>query len=274
MISILSMEFAGVESRITFYLVNYKSNWKILAVVVFGIFVSTIFVFDLAFASGTVNPNCGLFTVRLDCDLSGWMKLFIGDFGVGAFLALLLHTLSYRHQQTIEKIIHHEQELRERRQNYSLAHLRNLLHLILFTMSLVKRSINQYNAALSEKDSGKQMWIQSNTLSKMRADEAKLGRLLQSTRSLLVASNDVLEPEIVNRVDGVCNFIGELSAEESPDNTMQFPKLHVCRIKVEYLLELLQNHQVSYIPQKKTIEKPPKQTKSRSNPVVVTKVEN
>ncbi len=257
------------ESKSHRNIVNYKSDSKILAVLVFGVFVSTIFVFHLAFASGTVNPNCGLFTIRLDCDLSGWMKLFMGDIGIGAFLAVLLHNFSHRNQMKIEQIIHDEKELKERRQNYSLTHLRNLLHLILFTMSLVKRSINQYNAALSEKDSDKQIWIQSNTLSKMRADEAKLGRLLQSIRSLLVASNDVLEPEIVHRVDGVCNFIGEISAEESPDNTMQFPKFHVCRIKVEYLLELLQNHQVSPIPQKKTIEKPPKQTKDISNPVLV-----
>ncbi len=253
---------------------NYKSDLKILAILVFGVFVSTIFVFHLAFAADTRDPNCGLFTIRLDCDLSGWMKLFMGDIGIGAFLAVLLHTFSSRNQKKIEQIIHAEKELKERRQKYSLAHLRNLLNLILFTMSLVKRSINQYNAALSEKDSGKQMWIQSNTLSKMRSDEAKLGRLLQSIRSLLVASNDVLDPEVVNRVEGVCNFIGEISAEENPDNTMQFPKFDVCRIKVQYLSELLQNHQVLSIPQKKTNREPPKQTKDTSNPVIVTKVEN
>ncbi len=262
-----------VQNLISSY-VDKLSHLKFWRFCVGTIFVFTTFVFRLAFASTTVHPNCGLFTISLDCDLSGWMKLFIGDIAIGAFLALLLHTLSHRNQQRIDQIIHAEKELRERRKNYSITHLRNLLHLILFTLSIVKRSINQYNAAAGEKDSGKKMWIQSNTLSRMRADEAKLGRIMQSIRSLLVASNDVLEPEVVNRVDGVCNFIGELSAEESPDETMWFPKFNVCRIKVEYLLELLQNHQVSPIPQKKTIGKPPKQPKDISSPVVVTKVGN
>jgi hypothetical protein len=102
----------------------------------------------------------------------------------------------------------------------------------------------------------------------MRADEAKLGRLLQSIRNLMVASNDVLDPEVVNRVEGVCNFIGEISAEESPDSTMYFPKYHVCRTKVEYLLELLQNHQVTAHGQQEIVREPYKHRSTISNAVV------
>lgn len=199
--------------------------------------------------------------------------MFMGDIGVGAFLAVLLHTLSHRNQKKIEEIIHAEEKLKARRKSYSLTHLKNLLNLVLFTMSVIKRSINQYNASLTITDTGKQMWIQSNTLSKLRADEAKLGRLLQSIRNLMVASNDVLDPEIVNSVEGVCNFIGEISVEESHDNLMQFPKYHVCRLKVEYLLELLSNS-VSSTPQKKIIRESQKQPVKISNPVVAGKVVN
>jgi hypothetical protein len=226
-------------------------NLKFSALLVFGLFVSTIFVFHLAFAFvNNNNPDCGLYTVRTDCDLSGWTKLFIGDIGIAAVLAILLHIFTHRNQKKIELIIAGEEQLKARRHNYSISHLRNLLHLVLFTMSVIKRSINQYNSASAEKESGRQMWIESNTLARMRADEAKLGRLLQSIRNLMVASNDVLDPEIVNRVDGVCNFIGEISAEETMDGKLWFPKYEVCRIKLEYLLELIQTEQSSQIRQK------------------------
>ena len=80
------------------------------------------------------------------------------------------------------------------------------------------------------------------TLSELRRDEAKLGRVLQSVRSLLTAANDVLDPDMVNRVDGVCNYLGEISVEQQADGTMEFPKYDVCKIKVNYLIELLQTY--------------------------------
>ena len=237
--------------------------------------MSSMFVFHLAFAAAEEAPrHCVLFEVRMDCDLSGWMKLFMGDIGIGAFLAVLLHSFSHRNQQKIEQIIDSEKKLKERRHSYSVTHLKNLLNLILFTMSIIKRSINQYNSSLTITDTTKQMWIQSNTLSKMRADEAKLGRLLLSIRNLMVASNDVLEPEIVNRVEGVCNFIGEITVEESPDNSMEFQKYTVCRLKVVFLLELLQGKYVSSSSQKKIIKKSKKQVKNISSSVIVEGVKN
>ena len=90
----------------------------------------------------------------------------------------------------------------------------------------------------------------------------------------MVASNDVLDPEIVSRVEGVCNFIGEITVEESPDNSMQFPKYHVCRLKVVYLLEVLQGNYVSSTPQKKIIKEPKKQVKDISSSVIVEGVKN
>ena len=84
--------------------------------------------------------------------------------------------------------------------------------------------------------------MQSVTLSELRRDEGKLGRVLQSVRSLLTAANDVLDPDMVNRVDGVCNYLGEISVEQQADGTMEFPKYEVCTMKVRYLIELLQTY--------------------------------
>ena len=183
------------------------------------------------------------------------MKFFIGDIGIGIFLAVLLHTLTHRNQVTIERIIQSQEMLREKRLNYALKHMKNVVKLIIHTISAIKGSVNQYNSTLALQDKEKRIWLETGIMSKLRADEAKLGRLLQSTRLIMVASNDVLEPEVVNRVEGVLNFIAEITAEERDDGTMQFPKDQVCRIKLEYLLDQLSNYHVSPATSAKMIEK-------------------
>jgi hypothetical protein len=126
--------------------------------------------------------------------------------------------------------------------DYAAKQLKQLFQLTLFTMSVTKRSIAHYNLTVGLKDDEKPMWMQSVTLSELRRDESKLGRVLQSVRSILTAANDVLDPDMVNRVDGVCNYLGEISVEQKADGTMEFPKYDVCRMKVNYLIELLQTY--------------------------------
>ena len=112
-------------------------------------------------------------------------------------------------------------------------------------MNLLKGSLAHYNRAVKLPDDDRKLWLQSTYLSRLRADEAKMGRVLISVRNILVAANDVLEPELVRRVEGVCNFIGELSAEENQDGMMDFAKMSVSRIKVQYLLEVLNTYSVT-----------------------------
>ena len=126
--------------------------------------------------------------------------------------------------------------------DYAARHLKDLFHLTLFTMSVTKRSIAHYNLTVGLTDDEKPRWMQSVTLSELRRDEAKLSRVLQSVRSILTATNDVLDPDVVSRVEGVCNYLGEISVEQKADGTMEFPKYDVCRMKVTYLIELLQTY--------------------------------
>jgi hypothetical protein len=112
-------------------------------------------------------------------------------------------------------------------------------------MNTLKGSLSNYNNVLKLPDHDVKIWSRSTYLSRVRADEAKVGRILMSVRNILIAINDVLEPEVVNRVEGVCNFIGELSVQENPDGTMEFPKVSVSKIKVQYLLEMLKTYTVA-----------------------------
>lgn len=228
---------------------------NVIAAVVFAGFASGTFVPYLVFGSGPDDPTCGRFDYSRRCDLSPTLALIL-DLVVGGLLALFFYYLSKRNQIRLDQIIASQETLRNRRMDYAAQHLKQLFQLTLFTMSVTKRSIAHYNLTLGLTDDEKPLWMQSVTLSELRRDEAKLGRVLQSVRSLLTAANDVLDPDMVNRVDGVCNYLGEISVEQQADGTMEFPKYDVCRMKVNYLIELLQTYSRETRSFKDIIEEP------------------
>jgi hypothetical protein len=230
-----------------------KAN--VIAAVIFAGFVSGTFVPSLVFGSGPDDPTCGRFDYSRRCDLSPTLALIL-DLVVGGLLALFFYYLSNRNQKRLDQIIAAQEALRNRRMDYAAQHLKQLFQLTLFTMSVTKRSIAHYNLTLGLTDDEKPLWMQSVTLSELRRDEGKLGRVLQSVRSLLTAANDVLDPDMVNRADGVCNYLGEISVEQRADGTMEFPKYDVCRMKVSYLIELLQTYSRETRSFKDIIEEP------------------
>lgn len=228
---------------------------KVIAAVVFAGFVTGTFVPYLVFGSGPDDPSCGRFDYSRQCDLSPTLFLIV-DIVIAVLLAVLFHYLSKRNQKRLDQIIASQEALRNRRMDYAAKHLKQLFQLTLFTMSVTKRSLAHYNLTVGLPDDEKPLWMRSVTLSELRRDEAKLGRVLQSVRSLLTAANDVLDPDIVNRVDGVCNYLGEISVEQNADGTMEFPKYDVCRMKVNYLIELLQTYSRETRSFKDIVEEP------------------
>jgi hypothetical protein len=198
---------------------------------------------------GRAGEPCGELEWSAECELSPTAHMLYGDALIGGAIALFLswvfHYLAKKNQVKIESIIRSEQNMRDRRKDYAVSHMKNLLSLLFFNMNLIKGSLTHYNMAINLSDENRKLYLQSTYLSRVRADESKLGRILISIRNILVAANDVLEPEVVNRIEGVCNFIGELTSEENQDGTMVFPKMNVSKIKVGYLLEVLKTYSVT-----------------------------
>lgn len=226
-----------------------KKNSITVGVIIFVVFISATFSTHIAFGAGERSPACGLYVWNNECDLSGTLHLIIGDgllaASIGLALALYFHHLTHRNQLKIEQIIESDQAIKNKRKDYAVGHLKNLLTNLFFTMNTLKGSLSNYNNAVKLPDDDGKLWLQSTSLSRARADEAKVGRILMSVRNILIAVNDVLEPEVVNRIDGVCNFIGEISVQENADGTMEFPKMSVSKIKVQYLLEMLKTYTVT-----------------------------
>jgi len=224
---------------------NMRKNLQLFSILVFAVFFSSIFFVHSAFAA--VTPGCGFFDLSPECDLSGWFHLLLGDIIIGSIvggiLALLFHRLAHRTQKKLETIIESQENMRLRRKDYAAQHLKNLFNTLLFTIGVINKSTFNFNLALaSETRRDERQYLREKMLSELRSDEVQMGRVLQLIRNTIIASNDILEPDVIDQIDGVCTFIGELSAIEERDGTMVFPKYGVCKTKSKLLIGKLQTY--------------------------------
>ena len=224
---------------------NVSKGLHFSSMLVFAVFISSIFLVHSAFAAAT--PGCGFFDLAPQCDLSGWLHLFLGDIIIGSIvgglLALLFHRLASRAQKKLELIIESQESMRVRRKDYATQHLKNLFNTLLFTIGVINKATSNFNLALaSETRRDERRYLREKMLSELRSDEVQMGRVLQLIRNTIIASNDILEPDIIDQIDGVCTFIGELSAIEERDGTMVYPKYDVCKTKTRLLIEILQTY--------------------------------
>ncbi|MDF2422449.1 MAG: hypothetical protein OPY06_05510 [Nitrosopumilus sp.] len=205
-----------------------------------SVFTTSTFFIHNAF--GLVTEGCGMWDVKLECDLSGWMKLFMGDIGVGAVLAVLLHILSHRNKvkleensielrknsENIRKIIESQDVMRKRRQEFAVQTLRNHFTTLLFIFGVVNRFVSKYNEG--ESDNNK-------LYDKIKSEESRIERIVQNIRNTLMYSNDTLDPTFVNQVDTFCTFTHNLLKEENDKILM--PKYDEGKKKILELTEKL-----------------------------------
>jgi len=224
---------------------GFKKSLYLSLLLVFAVFFSSIFFVHSAF--GAATPGCGFFDLAPECDLSGWLHLLMGDILIGSIvgglLALLFHRLAHRTQKKLETIIESQESMRLRRKDYAAQHLKNLFNTLLFTIGVINKSTSNFNLALaSETRRDERQYLREKMLAELRSDEVQMGRVLQLIRNTIIASNDILEPDIIDQIDGVCTFIGELSAIEERDGTMVFPKYVVCKTKTKLIIGKLQTY--------------------------------
>ena len=204
------------------------------SLLLFSLFVSSTFLIHSAF--GAVSEGCGLFDVKLECDLSGWMKLFLGDVAVGAALALFLHILAHRtslkleaNGAEIQKILNAQEAVRKARRDYAVQNLKNHLTTLLFVLGIINRLTINYNSATDQK---------SLVYTKIRGEEERMARILQNARNTIVYSSDTFDPTLVNQLDGVCTFIGQASVIEK-EGKLELTKYEKSRRKIDEITKKL-----------------------------------
>jgi len=215
---------------------QFRKKVYLSSILLFSIFVASTFFIHTAFAA--VSEGCGYWDVRPECDLSGWMKLFLGDIGVGAMLAIFLHVLAHRsnvkldaNSRAIQNILDIQEAVRKTRRDYAVQNLKNHLTTLIFVIGIINRLIINYNSATDQK---------SVLYTKIRGEEERMARILQNARNTIVYSSDILDPILVNQLDGVCTFIGQSSVTEK-DGLLELGKHEKSRKKIDEVIKMLQS---------------------------------
>ncbi|MGB0856152.1 MAG: hypothetical protein ACPGQP_03930 [Nitrosopumilus sp.] len=206
---------------------------------------------SVAYAAGG-TPGCGMFEIKEGCELGGWLHLILGDVIIGALLAIFLHILAHRNNiklennaRIIQKIIEMQEEQRNRRKDYSVFNLKNLFTHMLHILGQVNKSVLNFNSFFDlDTEQKEKEWKQEVLRNEIQNEENRLARVIDTTRNNLLAVNDVLEPEVVNQIEGVCMYLSEIKLQESSFDIIHFPKYYTSKKKIKYVIEKLNTYTI------------------------------
>ncbi len=181
-----------------------KSQILLTSIIIAAIIHITILT-NWAFAVSPSVEECNMFEVTISCDLSGWMKLILGDITIAAGLALFLHYLAHRSNAKIEqnnqaiknnsiaiqKILTEQQNTKLRRQTYVIQSFKNQFNVLLLCIGIINRFQNSENnyQKNSEHDTPKSVEIEN---------------ILHRLRNTMNLSIDVIDPMLIDQIE---NFL-------------------------------------------------------------------
>ena len=206
---------------------------------------------NTAYAAGG-TPGCGMFEIKEGCELGGWMHLILGDVLIGALLAVFLHVLAHRsniklenNAKTIQKIIEMQEEQRNRRKDYAVFNLKSLFTHMLHILGQVNKSVSNFNSILDlDIEQNEKEWRQTTLQNEIKKEDDRLTQVVDTTRNNLLAVNDVLEPDVVNQIEGLCMYLSEIKIQESHHDKIDFPKYDISKKKIKYVIEKLNTYAV------------------------------
>jgi len=224
------------------------------SVLLFSVFVASTFFIHTAFAAAT--PDCGFFDVSLQCDLSGWMKLFMGDIAIGAFLALLLHFFSRRSNVkieknsellkenseaikkdsatikkisiTIQKILDTQEYSRNRRRDYFVQSTNSSFNAVLLRLGIMNRIV------LNEKNIDT-----DDQYRKLELEEIAIHEVIEKVKHAISLAVDILDPMLVTQIDNLFTYIEQLSPSKNKEK-IEFSEYEESKEKIMHLRERLE----------------------------------
>ncbi len=183
-------------------------------VVIFGI--------GLFLVQGIIEP-CDPFHLTIDCDLSGWLGLLLGDMLMGIGLAVLFYYLSSKNDEKIEgvrknvfKIILEQAEIRHKQETYVIQFLKNNFGSILLCMGIISTFSNS-------KDESKKILAQ--------AKQDDLKHIVQKGRSVLGMAINLLDPMLVEMIEKTFDIVErDFKSDTSQDSNLDEVKLLIKQI--------------------------------------------
>jgi len=221
---------------------GFRKSLYLSSMLVFAAFFFSIFFFHAAFAA--VSEGCGLFDVKPGCDLSGWMKLLMGDIGVGAFLAILLHFLTHRSNVKIEKnseqlkenseeikensvaiqkILDAQELSRNRRRDYLLASTKSSSNAILLRLGMMNRIV------LNEKNIDT-----DDQYHRLELEETTIHEIVEKARHAISLAVDILDPMLATQIDNLFTYIEQLSPSKNKEK-LEFSEYEEVKEKIMHL---------------------------------------
>jgi hypothetical protein len=175
----------------------------------FSVFVAGTFFIHSAY--GAVSEGCDLWEVNPECDLSGWMKLFLGDVAIGAVLAVLLHFFAHRSNvkleeisTTIQKILDEQEFSRNRRRDYFVQSTNSSFNAVLLRLGLMNRIV------LNEKNIGS-----DDLYRKLELEEVAIHEVIEKVKHAISLAVDILDPMLVTQIDNLFTYIEQLSPSKN-----------------------------------------------------------
>ena len=219
---------------------------KHLSLIAFAFFISTIFLFDSAYAA--VSEGCEIFEIKAGCDLSGWMKVIFGA-AIGVGLGILLHTLTHRtnlrlernHEQlkenteqlkenhiAIQKILDAQEYSRNRRRDYLLASTKSSFNAILLRLGMMNRIVlNKENI-----DTGDQY-------SRLELDETAIHAIIEKVRHTTSLAVDILDPMLATQMDNLFTYIEQLSPSKNKEK-LEFSEYEKAKEEIMHMRDRLE----------------------------------
>ena len=219
----------------------------------FSVFVTSTFFINSAFAE--VSEGCGLWEVNPECDLSGWMKLFLGDVAIGAVLALLLHFFAHRSNVkieknsellkenseaikkdsetikkvsiTIQKILDTQEYSRNRRRDYFVQSTNSSFNAVLLRLGMMNRIV------LNEKNIDT-----DDQYHRLELEEIAIHEVVEKVKHAISLAVDILDPMLVSQIDNLFTFIQELSPSKNKEK-LEFSEYEESKEKIMHLKERL-----------------------------------
>ena len=219
---------------------------KYLSLIAFALFISTIMLFDSAFAA--VSEGCEIFEIREGCDLSGWLKLIIGV-SIGTFLAILLYTLSYRtnirlgrnreqlkentrqlkeNSLAIQKILDAQESSKNRRRDYLVESTKSSSNAILLRLGMMNRIVS--NKANNDTD---------DLYLRLELEETAIHGVVEKLRHTISLAVDILDPMLVTQIDNLFTYIEHLSPSKNKEK-LEFSEYEEVKEKIMHLRERLE----------------------------------
>jgi len=206
----------------------------------FSVFMTSTFFIHSAF--GAVSEGCGLWDVNPECDLSGWMKLFLGDVAIGAVLAILLHFFAHRsnvklekntkllqeNSLAIQKILDAQEYSRNRRRDYFVQSTKSSFNAILLRLGLMNRIV------LNEKNLDT-----DDQYHRLEFEEKIIIEIIEKVRQTISLTVAILDPMLVTQIDNLSTYIEQLSPSANKEK-LEFSEYDDVKEKIMHLRDRLE----------------------------------